>query len=235
MKRQFVLIPLLAVALAGFAKGQGTSEKETSAKEEAAGKFVQPGTQEVTLVISDDEVTGEKDKAAEKSALEVESQFTGSFGDRKLLDPILAPGFIFLAERWGQGYWQDKTQTLLVRTGPSPKEVNYKPDHRITVHVFGDTVILTGVSYTILRYEGKLSKVTRQFMFVYGKQDDGRWLILGKCIADIPQGLSPPAPTMMLLGPDGQPPPAPASDRFIYHKGSSVPELAAPKGTPPSN
>ena len=235
MKRQFVLIPLLAVALVGFAKGQGTSEKESSAKEEGAGKFVQPGTQEVTLVISDDEVTGEKDKAAEKAALEVESQFIGSFGDRKLLDPILAPGFVFLAERWGQGYWQDKTQTLVVRTGPTPKEVNYKPDHRITVHVFGDTVILTGVSYTILRYEGKLSKVTRQFMFVYGKQDDGRWLILGKCIADIPNGLSPPAPAMMLLGPDGQPPPAPASDRFIYHKGSSVPELAAPAGTPPSN
>jgi hypothetical protein len=226
MKRQIVLIPLLAVALAGFARGQGTSEQEISAKDDAAKNFVQPGTQEVTLVISDDEVTSAKDKAAEKAALEVESQFIGSFGDRKLLDPILAPGFIFLAERWGQGYWQDKTQTLLVRTGPTPKEVNYKPDHRIVVHVFGNTVILTGVSYTILRYNGKLSKVTRQFMFVYGKQDDGRWLILSKCIADIPKGLTAPAPAMMLLGPDGQPPPVPAGDRFIYHKGSPVPELA---------
>jgi hypothetical protein len=229
MKRQFVLIPLLAVALVGFVKGQGTSEKE-----EAAKKFVQPPTQEVTLVISDDEVKSEKDKAAEKAALEVESQFIGSFGERKLLDPILAPGFIFLAERWGQGYWQDKTQTLIIRTGPTPREVNYKPDHRITVHVFGDTVILTGVSYTILRYEGKLSKVTRQFMFVYGRQDDGRWLILGKCIADIPKGLSSPAPAMMLLGPNGQPPPVPEGDRFIYRKGSPVPELA-PARTPPSN
>jgi hypothetical protein len=233
MKRQFVLIPLLAVALSGFAKGQDTSEKETGAKDDAATKFVQPGTQEVTLVISDDDVKTEKDKAAEKAALEVESQFIGSFGDRKLLDPILAPGFIFLAERWGQGYWQDKTQTLLIRTGSTPKEVNYKPDHRIVVHVFGDTVILTGVSYTILRYEGKLSKVTRQFMFVYGKQDDGRWLILSKCIADIPKGLSAPAPAMMLLGPDGQPPPVPAGDRFIYHKGSSFPEIT-PAETAPS-
>src|ERR1039458_10866149 len=206
MKRQIVLVPLLAVALVGFANGQDTSEKETGANDEAATKFVQPGTQEVTIVISDDEVKTEKDKAAEKAALEVESQFIGSFGDRKLLDPIFAPCFIFLGERWGQGYWQDKTQTLLVRTGPTPKEVNYKPDHRIVVHVFGDTVILTGVSYTILRYNGKLSKVTRQFMFVYGKQDDGRWLILSKCIADIPKGLSAPAPAMMLLGPDGQPP-----------------------------
>jgi hypothetical protein len=235
MKRQFVLIPLLAVALVGFAKGQFTSENETSAKDDAAKKYVQPDTQEVTLVISDDEVKTEKDKAAEKAALEVENQFMASFGDKKLLDPLLAPGFIFLAERWGQGYWQDKTQTLIVRTGPTPKEVNYKPDHRITVHVFGDTVILTGVSYTILRYNGKLSKVTRQFMFVYGKQDDGRWLILGKCIADIPNGLSAPAPAMMLLGPDGQPPPAPASDHFIFHKGSLVPEPVAPTGASPSN
>ena len=234
MKRQFVLVPLLAVALVGAAKGQGTSEEETSAKKKGAEKDAQPMTISVTRVISDDEVKSEKDKAAEKAALEVESQFIGSFGDRKLLDPILAPGFIFLAERWGQGYWQDKSQTLAVRTGATQKFVNIKPDHRIVVHVFGDTVILTGVSHTILRYNGKLSKVTRQFMFVYGKQDDGRWLILSKCVADIPKGLSAPAPAMMLVGPDGQPPPAPASDHFIYHKGSSVPEIA-PGGTPPSN
>jgi hypothetical protein len=37
----------------------------------------------------------------------------------------------------------------------------------------------------------------------------------------------------MLLGPDGQPPPVPAGDRFIYHKGSPVPELA-PDGAAPS-
>jgi hypothetical protein len=234
MKWQFVLVPLLAVALVGFAKCQGSSEKEASSKEEAAEKFVQPGTQEVTLVISDDEVVSEKDKASEKAALEVESQWIGSFGDRKLLDSILAPGFINLAEREGTGQWQDRAETLLVRTGATQKLVNIKPDHRIVVHVFGNTVILTGMSYTVLSYNGKLSKVTRQFMFVYGKQDDGRWLILGKCIADIPKGLSPPAPAMMLLGPDGQPPPAPAGDRFIYHKGSSFPEIA-PAETPPSN
>jgi hypothetical protein len=235
MKRQFVLIPLLAVALVGFAKGQGTSEKETSAKKEVAKKFVQPTTQEVTLVIAPNDGMSEQDKAAEKAALAVESQWIGSFGDRKLLDSILAPGFINLAERWGTGQWQDKAETLRVRTGATQKLVNIKPDHRIMVHVFGNTVILTGVSYTVLRYNGKLSKVTRQFMFVYGKQDDGRWLILGKCIADIPKGLSPPAPAMMLLGPNGQPPPVLASDRFIYHKGMSFPDLAAPAENPPSN
>jgi hypothetical protein len=234
MKRQFVLIPLLAVALVGFGKGQGTSENETSAKKDVAKKFAQPTTQEVTLVIAPNEGMSEQDKAAEKAALEVESQWIGSFGDRKLLDSILAPDFINLAERWGTGQWQDKAQTLVVRTGATQKLVNIKPDHRILVHVFGDTVILTGVSYTILRYNGKLSKVTRLFMFVYGKQDNGRWLILGKCIADVPNGLSAPAPAMMLLAPNGQPPPAPASDRFIYRKGSLVPELA-PAGTPPSN
>jgi hypothetical protein len=234
MKRQFVLVPLLAVALVGFANGQSTGEKKTGANDEAQKKFVQPGTQEVTLVISDDEVKSEKDKAAEKAVLEVETQWIGSFGDRKLLDSILASGFINLAERGGTGQWQDRAETLLVRTGTTQKLVNIKPDHRIMVHVFGNTVILTGVSYTVLGYNGKLSKVTRQFMFVYGKQDDGRWLILSKCIADIPKGLSPPAPAMMLLGQDGQPPPAPVSDRFIYHKGSSFPEIA-PAETTPSN
>jgi hypothetical protein len=235
MIRNLVFIPLLAVAISGFAKGHGASEKGTDARQEGTRQFAQPATQEVTLVISSDEGMSEKDKAAEKAALEVESQWIGSFGDRKLLDSILAPGFINLAERWGAGEWQDKAQTLALRTGATQKLVNIKPDHRAMVHVFGNTVILTGVSYTVLRYNGRLSKVTRQFMFVYGKQDDGRWLILGKCIADIPKGLSPPAPAMMLLGPDGQPPPAPASDRLIYRKDSPIPELATPTVTPPSN
>ena len=234
MKLRLVFISLLAVALVGLAKGQATSENENGAKEEAPGKFAQPATQDVTLVIAPNDGMSEKDKAAEKAALEVESQFIGSFGDRKLLEPILAPGFIFLAERWGKGYWQDKDETLRVRTGTTPKEVNYKPDHRITVQVFGNTVIMTGVSYTILRYNGKLSNVTRQFMFVYGKQDDGRWLILGKCIADIPNGLSAPAPAMMLLGPDGQAPPAPPSAHFTFRKGEPFPEVA-PVGNSPSN
>ena len=128
--------------------GQDTSEKETGANDETQEKYVQPGTQEVTLVISDDEVKTEKDKAAEKAALEVESQWIGSFGDRKLLDSILAPGFINLAEREGTGQWQDRAETLVVRTGATQKLVNIKPDHRIMVHVFGNTVILTGVSYT---------------------------------------------------------------------------------------
>jgi hypothetical protein len=232
MKRQFILIPLLAVALVGIAHGQGTSEKETSAKKEGAEKDVRPTTMPVTLVIAPNEGMSEKDKAAEKAALEVESEFIHSFnGNRKLMDSILAPGFINLSERWGTGHWQDKTQTLDLRTGPTEKEVNTSIDHRITVQVFGDTVIMTGVSYTVLSYEGRLSKVTRQFMFVYGKQDDGRWLILGKCIADIPNGLSPPAPAMMLLGPNGQPPPAPAGSTSIYHYDYH----SVPAETPPGN
>src|SRR5260370_29968100 len=108
MKRQFVLISLLAVALVGFAKGQSTGENETSAKNDAAKKVFEPMSIPVTLVISDDEVKGEKDKAAEKAALEVESQFIHSFnGDRELLASTLAPDFLMIAERFGTGYWQD--------------------------------------------------------------------------------------------------------------------------------
>jgi hypothetical protein len=218
MKRQFVFIPLLAVALVGFAKGQGANEKETSAKKEVAKKVLEPMTMPVTLVIADNKGMSEQDKAAEKAALEVEDQFIRSFnGDRELLASTLAPDFVMLAERFGTGYWQDKAQSLVVRTGSTEKLVNTSIDHRITVHVYnGDTVILTGMSYTVLTYNGKLSKVPRQFMFVYAKVD-GRWLAVSKAIADIPNGLSPPAPAMMLLGPDGQPPPAPAGSTTIYH------------------
>jgi hypothetical protein len=231
MKRHYVFIPLLTLALVGFAKGQSTGENEASAKNEATQKDVRPTSMPVTLVIAPNEGMSEKDKAAEQAALEVESEFIHSFnGNRKLMDSILAPGFINLSERWGTGYWQDKTQTLDLRTGPQEREVNTSIDHRLTVQVFGNTVIMTGISYTVLSYNGKLSRVTRQFMFTYGKQDDGRWLILGKCIADIPNGLSAPAPAMMLLGPDGQPPPAPAGSTSIYH----YDYRPVPDGTAPS-
>jgi hypothetical protein len=222
----------MAFALVGFVNGQATGGNNTGAKGKDAEKDVRPLSMPVTLVIAPNDGMSEKDKAAERAALEVESEFIHSFnGNRKLMDSILAPGFINLSERWGAGYWQDKTQTLDLRTGPREKEVNSSIDHRLTMQVFGNTVIMTGISYTVLTYNGKLSKVTRQFMFVYGKQDDGRWLILGKCIADIPNGLTPPAPAMMLLGPDGQPPPAPAGSTSIYHYDYS----STPAAVPPSN
>ena len=232
MKRQIILIPLLAVTLIGFANGQGTGEKETSATEGGAKKVFEPMSMPVTLVIAPNDGMSKNDKAAEKAALEVESQFIHSFnGDRELLASTLAPDFIMLAERFGTGYWQDKAQSLLVRTGPTEKMTNTSIDHRITAHVYnGDTVILTGISYTVLTYNGKLSKVTRQSMFVYAKVA-GRWLAVSKAIADIPNGLAPPAPAMMLLGPNGQPPPAPAGSTSIYHYDYH----SVPAETPPSN
>ena len=232
MKRQLVLIPLLTVALAGFAMCQGAGEEGASANSGSAKKVYEPMDMPVTLVIAPNDGMSEVDKAAEKAALEVESQFIHSFnGDRELLESTLAPDFLMLAERFGTGYWQDKDETLRVRTGPTEKMVNSSIDHRITARVYnGDTVILTGISYTVLTYNGKLSKVTRQFMFVYAKVN-GRWLSVSKAIADIPNGLSAPAPAMMLLGPNGQPPPAPAGSTSVYHWDYHW----VPAKTPPSN
>src|SRR5487761_208612 len=158
MKRRFFLIPLLAVALVGFAKGQGTSEKEDVAK---------------------------------KEVLELEEQFlkVDHARDRKAMAPLLADGFTAISERWGRGEVFNKAQYLDLRTSPRKDIVFSKVDHEdIKLHVFGNTVVMTGLSKSILRYKGKISKVLRVFSFVCVKQH-GRWQFVLKHISDVPNGV----------------------------------------------
>jgi len=54
----------------------------------------------------------------------------------------------------------------------------------INLHVYGNTVVLTGRSTSTLQYKGKVTKGPRRFTDVYIKRD-GRWLLVAHQVTDV--------------------------------------------------
>ena len=70
----------------------------------------------------------------------------------------------------------------------SKKIINVVLEHEIGhVHVFGDTVILTGISHSKVIFSGKMSNDTRRFTRTFVKQG-GTWLLAAQhvCIVANP-------------------------------------------------
>ena len=171
--RRILLLPLLAVALVGFVKGQSTSEK----KEDAVG-----GVEQKEVLIKEAQAFADQIEEAQQKS------------DEKALELFFADDFICKDERFGIGEVLHKTQ-FLERRG----HANHGPEDQVIklVHskvnwlVFGNTVVRTGYSTTILRHQGRLSKGPRLFTFVYVKQD-GRWQFVALDVFDIPKGYEEP-------------------------------------------
>jgi|ERR1700723_1518608 Domain of unknown function (DUF4440) len=178
--RRLLLVPLLAVALVGFVRGQGASEKNEHAVGEAESKEV--------LI-----------KEAQAFADHIEE--VRRSGDRKALERLYADDFICKDERFGIGEVLHKTQFLDRRGSPThgpEDQVVTDPGGKIKLShskvswlVFGNTVVRTGYSTTVLRHRGKLSKGPRLFTFVYIKQD-GQWQSVAEDVFDIPKGYEEP-------------------------------------------
>jgi ketosteroid isomerase-like protein len=102
-------------------------------------------------------VEHEKDQAMQK-------------GDVTTLDRIYADKLIFVNPR---GQVLSKAQRLAeVRPG-NLDYVNFKRGD-YTLHVYGNTVVLTGLSSSLVHYHGNLIRTPRQFMQVYVKEN-GQW------------------------------------------------------------
>jgi ketosteroid isomerase-like protein len=139
--RRILSLSLLAVALLGLARAQGTARSQTDAEIE----------EEVL------KVEHEKDQAMQK-------------GDVATLDRIYANKLIFVNPR---GQVLSKAQRLAdVRPG-NLDYVNFKRGD-YTLHVYGNTVVLTRLSSSLVHYHGELVRTPRQFMQVYIKQE-GQW------------------------------------------------------------
>ncbi len=171
--RRILLVPFLVVALVGSAKCQGASESKGGADGKAENKEV--------LI-----------KEAQTFADEIEDAMQRS--DRQALERFYADDFICKDERFGIGEVLHKTQFLERRghANHGPEDQVVKLEHS-KVHwlVFGNTVVRTGYSTTILRHRGRLSKGPRLFTFVYVKQG-GQWQFVALDVFDIPKGYQEP-------------------------------------------
>jgi ketosteroid isomerase-like protein len=125
----------------------GTSRAQGTAKSQADAK-----TEEEVL-----KVEREKDQAMQK-------------GDLATLTRVYADDLIFVNPR---GEVLSKAQRLAdVRPGSLDYQDFKREDY--TLHVYGNTVVLTGVSKSVLHNHGKLIRTPRQFMQVYVKEG-GQW------------------------------------------------------------
>jgi ketosteroid isomerase-like protein len=109
---------------------------------------------------------------AEEEVLKVEHEKDQAMqkGDLATLTRIYADDLIFVNPR---GQVLSKAQRLAdVRPG-SLDYLNFKREDYI-LHVYGNTVVLTGVSKSVLHNHGKLIRTPRQFMQVYVKER-GQW------------------------------------------------------------
>jgi len=96
-------------------------------------------------------------------------------GDTKALSQILSDTFDYTNQT---GELLDKAQMLAnIRSGKlSTISQDYGDYH---FRIYGDTVVLTGISRTSLVYGGKPSKGPRRFTRIYINQN-GRWLLVAQ-------------------------------------------------------
>jgi len=112
------------------------------------------------------------DAEIEEQVLKVEHEKDQAMqkGDVAALDRIYGDKLIFVNPR---GQVLSKAQRLAdVRPG-NLDYVNFKRGD-YTLHVYGNTVVLTGLSSSLVHYHGELIRTPRRFMQVYVKQD-GQW------------------------------------------------------------
>jgi hypothetical protein len=178
--RRILLLSFLAIALVAFARAQGTSEK----KEEA-----RVGVENKEVLIKEAQAFADHIEDVKRS------------GNKQELETLYADDFICKDERFGIGEVLHRRQFLERRGSPThgPEDQvvtdstgKIELTHsRVSWLVFGNTVIRTGYSRTILRHRGRLSKGPRLFTFVYVKQE-GRWQIAAEDVFDIPKGYEEP-------------------------------------------
>ena len=119
----------------------------------------------------------------QKEVLQVEKEMTeaSAKADVKALDRIFAADLVWTA----RGDVLNKSQVLT--DFQSGNDRLSQPNHfDIHLHVYGNTVILTGRSTSTVRYKGRISHGPRLYTQVYVKLD-GRWQLVSHQVTDVAQ------------------------------------------------
>jgi hypothetical protein len=181
MTRRFLLLPLLILALARFAEGQGTTQTKVypipGADDGGIGEFE---TQEQLKVLDDfiqSKYLDEYDRALLTN-------------DKAALDRMIADHAVWVGERFGKGEHLTKAGVLASFGDKRVVSVSAHTRDHIRLRALGkDTVLMTGNSTSDLALQGKPSHTNRLFAQIYMKLD-GRWQCTLHAIMDY-DGLLP--------------------------------------------
>jgi Domain of unknown function (DUF4440) len=124
---------------------------------------------------------GESDEAAKAEVLKVSAQFdeARSAKDRATLERILADGLSWTA----RGDRLNKAQ-VIADIFADNLHFKYFAHDNVAAKSFGNTVVVTGHSTSVLEYKGKLFDAPRLFTDVYVKMD-GRWQLVVHHVSDL--------------------------------------------------
>jgi ketosteroid isomerase-like protein len=123
----------------------------------------------------------ESDEAVKKEVLKVGDPFDAAreAKDRPAIERILADGLTWTA----RGDRLNKTQLIADIFSNNFHFISFAHDN-VTARVFGDTVLVTGHSTSVLMYKGKRFDAPRLFTDVYVKMD-GRWQLVGHHVSEL--------------------------------------------------
>ncbi|HEX9156027.1 MAG TPA: nuclear transport factor 2 family protein [Nitrospira sp.] len=121
------------------------------------------------------------DEAVKTEVLQVSARFdeARTAKDRAVLDRILADGLAWIA----RGDRLNKAQVIADILSDNLHFKSFAHDS-VAANVFGNTVVVTGHSTSILEYRGKLFDAPRLFTDVYVKMD-GRWQLVGHHVSEL--------------------------------------------------
>ena len=123
----------------------------------------------------------QSEELAKQEALKVDDAFNRAVLEKDIaaLDQILANKLSWVA----RGDRLDKAQVL---ADFKSENLHFKSltHDGLVLNVFGNTVIVTGHSTSVLEYKGKLSTTPRLFTTVYMKLD-GRWQLVALQVSDV--------------------------------------------------
>jgi hypothetical protein len=176
MLRRFLVLPVLALVWIGFAGAQTSAEQnvvrypDPSSADDAIAEIKSPQAKEVL------------DDFAKSKVLE---RFHHALLDnnKETLDAMIADQVVWVAERFGKGENLTKAQVLAHFGSKKQVRVDEHTRDHVRLYAYGNTVVMTGNSTSVMQYKGQVSRGPRLFAIVWSKQD-GRWQLILHSIMD---------------------------------------------------
>lgn len=151
---RILLLLVLAVMLSGNFTAPVAAQSAQSAGESAARQAVLAASEALDRAMLDENMS------AMAALLSDELEYTNQFGE------VLS-----------KAQWLDNIGSEKLR------HVSF--DHKVaSLHIYGDSAVLTGVSHTVFEYKGAVSTTPRRFTRFFVKQGD-KWLLVGQHVSAI--------------------------------------------------
>src|ERR1700722_5812644 len=168
MIRKILPLVLMAIACAGFLRGQGIAEKIEIVK------YPVPGSPDAAGEIKTAEQRKVLDDFYQSKVLEgLDHAAVTNSGSAHA--SLVADQCVWVSERLGVGERLTRDQVEKDTGNGHLKMDTHTHDH-VRMVAFGNTVVVSGRSTSVLHYGGKIDKGPRVFAEVWQKQPNGRGL-----------------------------------------------------------